>query len=373
MLGLYVHVPFCAKICHYCNFVVTASGARAKEEAFLDCFEAEIRHHAPALRKREFDTLYIGGGTPSVLSEGDLARVVGSLRDNFKFKEGIEFTLEANPGDATPEKARFFASLGVNRISLGAQTFQDRTLAAINRRHDAAAIGASFEALRSAGIGNINMDLILSLPGETIDDVKDSVEKLLALEPDHVSLYELVVEEKTVFGKRQKQGKLSLPSEESQIEQLSYARERLKKAGYEHYELLNYAKPGRRSRHNLIYWANREYLGLGPGAFAYVDGRRWRHSASVEEYLRKAKAGDWSALEEETLGPKEREIESFLLALRLADGASTLRFARVVQKMRKTVDSLAEKGLLEEKNGALRLTSRGQFFAETIFSELSSE
>lgn len=372
MLGFYVHIPFCKKICHYCNFVITTSGVRPKEELFLELFEKEAAYYSKKLRGRKFDTLYIGGGTPSALTEKDLAKVFGSLRRYFKFRGGAEVTIETNPGDITPEKARLLKALGVTRVSLGAQTFHDRTLKKLNRAHDARAIGDSFRALRGAGFDNISADLMLSLPGETAADVKVSLEKLLALRPEHVSLYELVVEEGTVFGRRRKSGRLVLPAEEEELAMLALARGRLKGAGYRHYELLNYARPGRESRHNLLYWENREYLGLGPGAFSYLDGRRFRNSASVDEYLKKTAAGDWSAHEEEVLGEEARRTESFLLALRREEGASLKKFAKTAEMMDDAVQKLAAQGLVEKKSGNIRLTERGKLFAETVFSELST-
>ena len=302
----------------------------------------------------------------------DLEKIFAVLRENFSFKKGIEVTCEANPGDISKEKARCLRSLGVNRVSLGAQTFHDRTLKQLNRVHNARDIFESFGILRKEGFGNINLDLMLSLPGETLDDVKFSLEKIVELSPEHVSLYELVVEEKTVFGRRAQKGKLALPHEETQLEMLTFARKYLKAKNFEHYELLNYAKAGFRSRHNLIYWANGEYLGLGPGAFSYVDGRRFRHSSDFEEYMKKASGHDWSAFEEETLTGQKHEVESFLLALRLTEGASLKKFEPILKNMRNSVLDFSKKGLVEIKKGKIRFTERGQFFAETIFSEFSS-
>ncbi len=373
MLGFYVHIPFCLKKCHYCNFVVTGAGVRPKEEKFLELFEKEAAHAAPVLRSKSFDTLYLGGGTPSALAAEDLERVFSVLRRYFRFRKNIEVTLEANPGDLTPAKARFLRSAGVNRVSLGVQTFHDRTLASLNRAHGAAEIRTSFNILRREGFRNISVDLMLSLPGETLDDVKHTLQETARLDPEHVSLYELVVESGTVFGRRSEKGQLVLPPEEAQLEMLTYARKFLKTHGFRHYELLSYAKPARESSHNLIYWANQEYLGLGPGAFSYLGGRRYRGSSSFDEYMRKSEAGDWSACEEEILSAEKKETESFLLALRKTEGVPASKFRNFLRERKDSVSGLVKKGLVENKNGKIRLTEHGQLFAETVFSELSAQ
>ena len=371
MAGLYIHIPFCTKKCHYCNFVITTQKTSEAHGNFLTALEREIAHYRSDLKNTVFETLYLGGGTPSVLSAEMTNKLFQLIRANFKFKKNAEVTCEANPGDIDQKAAKNYKLLGVNRMSLGAQSFQNETLKRLNRCHGVTQILDSFQILRDTGFRNINLDLILSLPGEALDDVRHSLSEVLKLGPEHVSLYELVVEEKTVFGNLKKKGELRLPEETLQIEMLSLARETLKASGFDHYELLSYAKPGFRSRHNLIYWANQEYLGLGPGAFSYLRGRRFRNSSSYMEYLQKIKKRDWSAFEEEKLSPEKKEIESLLLALRLKEGASEWRFRSLFREFEPHLKSLKAKGLVERKKGYVRLTDRGQFFAETVFSELS--
>ena len=373
MLGLYIHIPFCEKKCHYCNFVITrASGpGAAKEQRFLSLFEKEILCRAPGVARRRFDTLYFGGGTPSALGEKELARVFSLIFKNFNFKKNIEITLEANPGDVTPAKARFLKRQGVNRVSLGAQSFHDKTLAMLNRAHRARDIFSSFDALRGAGFGNINLDLMLSLPGETPAGLSHSLEELKRLNPEHVSLYELVIEEKTVFARRFQKGTLDLPGEEASLAMLSGARAFLERHGWHAYELLNHAKRGFESAHNRLYWKNEEYLGLGPGAYSYIKGKRHRHSVSFDQYLSKCSAGDWSHAEEEILGPREREAESFLLVLRTAEGVERRRHAAHLSRVQKTMEGFLESGLVERADTRLRFTERGKLFAESVFAGLS--
>ena len=371
MPGLYIHVPFCVKKCHYCNFVIAAGIPAASRVRFLEALEKEVDHRKDALSNTIFDTVYLGGGTPSVLDAGEFERLFALLRARFHWKKDAEITCEANPGDVDGKKASLLRKLGVNRVSLGAQSFHDDTLQKLNRTHRSAEIESSFRLLRDAGFDNINMDLILSLPGEEWGRAKHSLEKLAALKPEHVSIYELSVEDKTVFGDLQARGKLEVPNEERQFETLSKARAFLKQQGYNHYELLNYAKSGSESRHNLLYWANEDTVGFGPGAYTYFMGKRFRYTDGYQQYLSKVAAGDWANLEEETLAADKKEVESFLLALRLTRGAELARFAGVAGRFREEIRGLSEKGLIEESGGALRLTARGQFLAETVFTELS--
>lgn len=371
MTGLYIHVPFCVKKCHYCNFVITGAAPDGRQRRFLSALAREMDLY-PALKGRIFDTLYVGGGTPSTLTPDEMRRFFDLVRTRFRFATGAEVTFEANPGDVTAERAALYRALGVNRISVGAQSFNDETLKKINRAHDARAIGETFRLLREAGFDNINLDLMLSLPDESLGDVRRSLEAAAALGPEHVSLYELTVEPGTEFGRRQEKGTLGLPEEWTQFEMLSTARKFLKAAGFDHYELLNYAKPGRRSRHNLLYWANAEYLGLGPGATSYLGGRRFRRADRVETYFEKMEAGDPSFIEDEKLTAAQKETESLLLALRLTEGAEIKPYKPLIKKICKTINELRAKGLLEQTDERLRLTPQGQFFAETVFTELSS-
>jgi len=371
MTGLYVHVPFCTKKCHYCNFVIALAAPVENHSIFLESLEQEARHRERDLSGVVFDTVYVGGGTPSVLEAREFEWLVRILRTHFKIQAEAEFTCEANPGDVDLKKALLLKKLGINRISLGAQSFHDDTLQKLNRTHRAAEIDSSFRYLRDAGFNNINLDLILSLPGEPWGRARYSLERLAALDPEHVSLYELTVEDKTVFGERQRQRTLHLPDEDEQFENLSNARVFLKGQGYRHYELLSYAKRGRESRHNLLYWANEDTIGLGPGAYSYHKGTRSRFSDSYQQYLTKIRAGDWVPVEEETLAGDKREVESFLLALRLTDGASIERFTPVTARLGEEIRDLTEKGLLEQDETGIRLTARGQFLAETVFAELS--
>lgn len=372
MTGLYIHIPFCRKKCHYCNFVIALASSDKRRGAFLEALSKEAAHYAERFSDVIFDTVYLGGGTPSTLEADELEQLFQCLHKNFRWKIDAELTCEVNPGDVDPDKALLLKKLGVNRVSLGAQSFHEETLRRLNRTHQAQDIESSFSNLRAVGFKNINLDLILSLPGEPWSAVQASLKKTMCLNPEHISLYELTVEDKTVFGRLAREGKLNGPGEEEQFAILSNARAFLKKAGYRHYELLNYAKPGFESKHNLLYWANGEYLGLGPGAYSYFDGRRFKNSESYEQYVDKIAKNNWNAHEGEWLDDKKKAIESFLLALRLTDGTDVRRFGPVIKDFEDEISDLCKKGLLVKENSRIRLSPKGQFLAETVFAELSA-
>lgn len=371
MTGLYAHVPFCEKKCHYCNFVIAPAGRAADRAAFFGAFEREAARRAPEFRDTVFDTVYLGGGTPSVLEPAEFEALGRILRSHFRWKGPAEITIEVNPNDVDAARASAWRAFGANRASLGAQSFHDDTLRKLNRAHGSADITAAFKHLRDAGFSNISVDLILSLPGEPWKRALASLERLAELGPEHVSIYELAVEEKTVFGDMHKKGALALPGEDEQFDILSNARDFLKRHGWRHYELLSYARPGFESRHNSLYWANEPTLGLGPGAWSYLGGRRSRSSESYAQYLEKASRGDWEPVEQESLDADRSEAEAFVLSLRLAEGAPQERFAAVIGRLREEIGGLEEKGLLTCGDGRIRLTERGQFLAETVFTELS--
>lgn len=371
MNGLYVHLPFCRRRCHYCNFTVTTADSAASGDRFLDALEAEAGRWARTVRGVPFSTVYVGGGTPSALEPGRLERAFGIVRDRFECRPDAEVTLEANPGDVDGASARLYRRLGVTRVSLGAQSFRDETLSHAHRDHDAAAIPRAVAALREAGIDNLSLDLILAMPGERIADVEASVNAAVALEPEHLSVYELAVEDRTVYGHWLRRGRLERPSEDEALEMLRRTRSALARAGYEHYELLSFARPGRRSLHNTLYWTGEPYLGLGPGAASYWQGRRFRSACTVERYVERCLGGDFRPEEEETLDPPKRRVEALVLELRLLEGASLERHAEALEELSANVGRLTAQGLLERADGRLRLSERGQLLAETVFSELS--
>lgn len=367
MPGLYVHIPFCKTRCHYCNFVTTAQDSPGLRGQFFKSLVAEIKNACDHYGRLAFNTLYFGGGTPSCLSIPEIERLGRKIPSAFNFKKGYEFTCELNPGDGDHAKLKALHKIGVNRISLGCQSFRDEILKKLGRRHTVREIIETVEKIRKTGIQNISFDLMLRLPGQTLEDFRESVKKCIELGASQVSLYDLEVHEGTPFGELQKEGKLDLPGEEEHGRMYESAIEILTQAGYEHYEISNFSKPGMASRHNLIYWHNQEYLGLGPGAFTYLEGIRSQFAPDLGRYLEKCEILDWKNDTEDVLSDEEKETETFVTELRLSGGVVLEAFPKIYPAFRDRLISLYERGLMERAGGNARLTVRGKFLSEDVF------
>ena len=336
-MHLYVHVPFCARRCSYCDFAI-AVRKRIPAQEYVDCVRRELALRAPGAEA--LDTLYLGGGTPSLLGPEALALLLAELVRAFGLSHGgepPEVTIEANPEDVTPEAAAGWRGAGVNRVSLGTQSFDDTVLRWMHRVHDAARNGAAVRTLRAAGFENISLDLIFALPQALDRDWSRDLECALALEPAHLSLYGLTVEDRTPLARWISRGAIAAPDDERYAEEYLLAHERLGAAGYRFYEVSNAARDARWSRHNAAYWSGRAYLGLGPAAHSY-DGRarRW-NVAQWEEYRRALGQGTLPVAAEEHLSAAERELEHRYLALRTERGIGVTdiapeRLARWVER-----------------------------------------
>ena len=316
---VYVHVPFCARRCSYCDFAISVRRDVPVDE-YLRALDAEVTTrfgHQPAA---EVDTIYLGGGTPSLLGGEGVAEALRAVRRRFRDAPSAEITIEANPDDVTPSAVAAWRSAGVNRLSLGAQTFDDRALSWMNRSHDAATTARAVRVARDGGITNLSLDLIFALPAELSRDFSADVERLIALEPDHVSLYGLTIEPGTPLGKSVARGLTVEQPEDGYEHDYLTAHSMLSEAGLEHYEVSNYGRPGRRARHNSAYWSGASYVGLGPSAHGF-DGhhRRWNvrgYSAWAETSLRGADPIDG----EETLTTDNQQDEAVYLGLRSDQG-----------------------------------------------------
>lgn len=372
----YVHTPFCAIKCAYCNFF---SDVRKDGEGgtYLDDLAAELGHHEAIgrLEGRLFDTLFLGGGTPTALSEPELRRLFSLLRKHLTFHPAAEITSEANPESLTPDSARLLRDLGVNRVSIGAQSFHDSELAALNRPHDAAAIGAAVRAARAAGFQNLSLDLIYGLPGQTLDMWQYTVERALGLEPDHLSCYCLIIESGTPLAVDVRAGRTPRPDDDLQREMFDWLLARLDRAGYEMYELSNFARPGRRAEHNMRYWTGRPYLGLGPSAHSYLEGKRAANPADLVKYGRMYAAGTG---EDPFHAVREADLvfERIFMALRLREGLHLARFESEFGKPLDefypgVADRLVGQGWLVRENGHLRLAPNAYFVSDGIFSEFA--
>ena len=361
----YVHIPFCTQICYYCDF----SKVFIKNQP-VDAYLEHLIQETRSYEIGKLRTLYIGGGTPTALSAQQLAYLLTELPKVMDLSEVEEFTIEANPGDFDPDKIAVLKDSQVNRVSLGVQTFDNKMLKKIGRSHQEQDIYDNICHLKQAGFDNISIDLIYALPGQTMDQVKENVAKAINLDIPHMSLYSLILENHTVFMNRMRRGKLPLPKEELEAEMFEYIIEELEKAGFEHYEISNFSKPGFESRHNLVYWDNAEYYGLGAGASGYVDGIRYKNHGPIRHYLEAVEAGK-ARITEEHLTLEEKMEEELFLGLRKKTGVSKARFEEKFgvsfdQRYGQVVASLTEQGLLVPDDKQIRMTKRGLFLGDTV-------
>ena len=361
----YVHIPFCTQICYYCDF----SKVFIKNQP-VDSYLEHLLQEFHSYDIQKLRTLYIGGGTPTALSASQLEVLLDGLTKNLDLSMLEELTIEANPGDLDADKIAVLQNSAVNRVSLGVQTFDDKMLKKIGRSHTEKDIYENIDRLKLAGFDNISIDLIYALPGQTMDQVKDNVAKAIALDIPHMSLYSLILENHTVFMNRMRRGKLPLPKEELEAEMFEYIIAELERAGFEHYEISNFSKSGFESRHNLMYWDNAEYYGIGAGASGYVDGVRYKNHGPIRHYLKAVEEGS-ARINEEHLSQREQMEEEMFLGLRKKSGVSMARFeekfGRSFQELYgDTVKDLIQQGLMQVEGDRVRMTKRGLFLGDTV-------
>lgn len=361
----YVHIPFCTQICYYCDF----SKVFIKNQPVDAYLQALIREFE-SYDIKKLRTLYIGGGTPTSITAEQLEYLLTNLTKHLDLSVLEEFTIEANPGDLTEDKIEVLKNSAVNRVSLGVQTFNDKHLKQIGRSHNEAQIYSTIENLKKAGFHNISIDLIYALPGQTMEDVKENVAKAIALDIPHLSLYSLILEHHTVFMNKMRRGKLQLPQEDLEAEMFEYIISELEKNGFEHYEISNFTKPGFESRHNLMYWDNAEYYGIGAGASGYLNGVRYRNRGPIQHYLKAVSEGN-ARLSEETLTKEEMMEEELFLGLRKKSGVSIARFEEKFgvsfeERYGQIVRELCNQGLLVPDDNVVRMTKKGLFLGDTV-------
>ncbi|MCH4190733.1 MAG: radical SAM family heme chaperone HemW [Butyrivibrio sp.] len=407
-ISVYIHIPFCIRKCLYCDFLSAPAG-KDLQERYFRALLSEIRGAAPLYDTYEVKTVFIGGGTPSAADAGWISMLVEAVRSGFHVSENPEITMEMNPGTETPGKLRIYSEAGINRLSIGCQSLQDKELKALGRIHDSAAFYRCYEDARAAGFRNINIDLMSALPGQTPDGWRDTLEKTMALRPEHISAYSLMIEEGTPFydrygdvsrhdlyddlekddSQRLKEAKWeALPSEEAERQMYSDTLRILKNAGYHRYEISNYARdcitdPGKyECHHNRVYWERGNYLGFGIGAASLVENTRWSNTRELNRYI--AENGDQEKIREnkEQLTVHAQMEEFMFLGLRLTEGVSMRGFETYfgfpIEKIYgRVIRKLTEEGLLEQKADHLRLTARGTdvsnyAMAEFLFDEADS-
>ena len=361
----YVHIPFCTQICYYCDF----SKVFIKNQP-VDSYLEHLLEEFQSYDIQKLRTLYIGGGTPTALSAPQLEVLLDGLTKKLDLSVLEELTIEANPGDLDADKIAVLKNSAVNRVSLGVQTFDDKMLKKIGRSHLEKDIYENIDRLKLAGFDNISIDLIYALPGQTMEQVKDNVAKAIGLDIPHMSLYSLILENHTVFMNRMRRGKLPLPKEELEAEMFEYIIVELERVGFEHYEISNFSKPGFESRHNLMYWDNAEYYGIGAGASGYVNGVRYKNHGPIRHYLSAVEEGN-ARITEEHLSQKEQMEEEMFLGLRKKSGVSMARFE---EKFGRSFDGLygeivrdlVQQGLMQIDGDRVRMTKRGLFLGDTV-------
>jgi oxygen-independent coproporphyrinogen-3 oxidase len=320
-LSLYLHFPYCWSKCHYCAFN-SIRYDKPQSLRFLSALKMEIVHYSclPAVHGRPLSTIFMGGGTPSIFSADRILDVLDHCRDHFSFSPDIEITMEANPGTVDLEKLTALRRGGINRLSMGIQSFRDEELAALGRAHNSRTAREAYWTAREAGFENINLDFMYALADQRLEDWICTLEEAIGLGPDHLSAYALTIEDGTRFGTDHENGLLMLPDEERQIRFDERTHAKLSDAGYIRYEVSNYARPGRACRHNLGYWSQRDYLGLGPGAHSYFDERRFSKIEDIETYIRRIEAGEDAVGESESIDPALAGREALVFGLRKTDG-----------------------------------------------------
>lgn len=391
-LGLYIHIPFCERKCPYCDFN-TYAGLNNQFAGLVDALGAEMARWRTPLAGRSIDTIFVGGGTPTVLDAELLERLFAAVHVNFAVAADAEITCEANPGTVDRAKFGVLRSLGVNRLSLGVQSFQPEELGFLGRIHDVDDVYRAVEAARAAGFANINLDFMFGLPGQPLSAWSDTLERALALAPTHLSLYSLIVEENTPLHHWVATGKVAEPDEGEAAAHYEHAQAALAAAGYVHYEVSNWAQrslddgevtPAYAARHNLIYWRNQEYLGIGPGAHShlrlagpddFVQERRWGNRKPVPGYIKRIGDGRPVVDFEETIEPRLSMGETMMLGLRLVrEGVEPAAFrarysAALGDVFAGELARLAEWGLIEETPARVRLTKRGLMVGNQVFMQ----
>lgn len=373
--GLYIHIPFCRQKCFYCDFPSFA-GRERYEADYTDALCRELAVQGVLYREKWGSprTIYMGGGTPSLLPIGLLAKILQAIADVFGNAADREFTVECNPGTVDAAKLRALRAGGVNRLSFGVQTFDDTLLKKIGRIHTGAQAREAMALARTAGFQNVSMDLIYGLPGESLAELERDLEAMVALEPEHISIYGLQLEEGTAFAKMQEMGRLMLPDDDTVERMYDTMTAFLPAHGYARYEISNFAKPGFESRHNLSYWQDVPYLGVGAAAHSYLEGQRYENVREIPAYIEGIRTGKGVRRQEETM-TREIAMEEFaFLALRTARGIDRARFERrfgvpLEAVYADAIAKLKRQGLLEADEAGVHLTPLGMKYGNMAFEE----
>ena len=376
-LGIYIHIPFCMQKCLYCDFVSYINKSECVKE-YINCMIKEIQSYD--LKKYNITTIYIGGGTPSFIESDYIKEIINVIQNKLEKNdtrwEDIEITIEANPGTVTLEKLNDYKTVGINRISLGLQATQDRLLKQIGRIHNYKDFLEAYELLKRVGFNNINVDLMIGLPNQSIKDLKESLEKIIKLDPNHISVYSLIIEDGTPISKLLDEEEIKLPDEEIERQMYWYVKNKLELNGYNHYEISNFSKKGKESKHNLNCWKQKQYIGIGAAAHSYFKDIRYSNTNNIEEYIKNIKENNIEKNrkieEKQTIEDKKNEF--IMLGFRMIEGVNIADFkAKFVDNplyvYREKIKKLTDEGLIEVDLNNIKLTNKGLDLANVVFEE----
>ena len=383
-IGLYIHIPFCKQKCYYCDFISYANKEELVER-YIKCLKKEILQYANenkimsehGLEERYvIKTIYIGGGTPSAIDEVYIINVLDTIKDNFKMRDNAEITIEVNPGTVNKDKLESYRECGINRLSIGLQAVQDDILKCIGRIHTYKDFENTYEYAREVGFDNINVDLMINLPNQTLDDVKESVKTILSLKPEHISVYSLILEPNTKMYELINSKTLTIASDETERQMYWYVKDTLERHKYNQYEISNFTKSGFESKHNMDCWNQKEYIGVGASASSFMENKRYSNISELEKYIENIEKGtpNKNLVLEEFLDEESKMDEFMMLGLRKIDGVDIKEFERIFQinpimKYCKKLDKLNREGLIEIDENNIKLSNKGIDLANLVWEE----
>lgn len=383
-IGLYIHIPFCKQKCYYCDFTSYANKEELVER-YIKCLKKEILQYANenkimsehGLEERYvIKTIYIGGGTPSAIDEVYIINVLDTIKDNFKMRDNAEITIEVNPGTVNKDKLESYRECGINRLSIGLQAVQDDILKCIGRIHTYKDFENTYEYAREVGFDNINVDLMINLPNQTLDDVKESVKTILSLKPEHISVYSLILEPNTKMYELINSKTLTIASDETERQMYWYVKDTLERHKYNQYEISNFTKSGFESKHNMDCWNQKEYIGVGASASSFMENKRYSNISELEKYIENIEKGtpNKNLVLEEFLDEESKMDEFMMLGLRKIDGVDIKEFERIFQinpivKYCKKLDKLNREGLIEIDENNIKLSNKGIDLANLVWEE----
>ena len=382
-IGIYIHIPFCKSKCYYCDFVSFCNEEK-NIKIYTECLKKEIEFKSLQLQKFckknneqfQIDTIFIGGGTPSIIESKLIVELLENIKSHFKLKKNLEVTIEVNPDSVTFEKLMEYKKNGINRISIGLQSSKNKLLKEIGRPHNFEQFKNAFACIKKAGFSNINVDLMIALPDQSISDVKDSLKEIILLKPSHISVYSLILEEGTKLFYDIKNGNKKLVSENLERKMYWYVKQKLEENGFIHYEISNFSKPGKESKHNLNCWNQNEYLGIGLSAHSFFNNVRFCNITNLNEYIKNIQNEEYlkNEIVQETLNLEEKQKEYMILGLRKLEGVQIKKFKEAfngnrIYIYRNQINKLITNNLIEIDEDYIKLTNKGLDFANVVWEE----